>query len=92
VRNHFAFLKSIKLSSFQQAARIRLKHNALKIGNFNEILATGLGAGGRAFKSPAPTNKTKHLRFQSERSAQRLAWCSSRNSTRLANRTRAKNH
>ena len=45
---------STKLNGFQQARRIPLKQNALKIGDFLEIATTALGAGGRAFKSPRP--------------------------------------
>jgi len=45
---------STVLNSLQQAGRIVLKQNALKIGDFLKIAATALGAGGRAFKSPRP--------------------------------------
>jgi hypothetical protein len=45
---------STKLNSLQQAARILLKQNALKIGDSLEMAITALGAGGRAFKSPRP--------------------------------------
>jgi hypothetical protein len=45
---------STKLNSFQQAGRMSLKQNALKIGDFREIAATVLGSVGRAFKSPRP--------------------------------------
>jgi hypothetical protein len=38
---------STKLNSLQQAGRILLKQNALKIGDFLEIATTALGAGGR---------------------------------------------
>jgi hypothetical protein len=37
---------STKLNSFQQAGRILLKQNALKIGDLLDIVATALGAGG----------------------------------------------
>jgi len=45
---------STKLNRIQQACRIVLKQNALKMGDFREIAATVLGAGGRAFKAPRP--------------------------------------
>jgi hypothetical protein len=45
---------STKLNSLQQAGRILLKRNVLKIGDFRKITTTALGAGGRAFKSPRP--------------------------------------
>jgi hypothetical protein len=45
---------SKKLDSFQQAARISLKQNALKIDDFRGMPESVLGAGGRAFESPRP--------------------------------------
>jgi hypothetical protein len=50
---------STKLNCPQQARRISLKQNALKIGDFLEISTTALGAGGRAFKSPRPDQKNQ---------------------------------
>jgi len=55
---------STRLNSFQQAARIWLKQNALKIGYFHSRPITALGAGGRAFKSPRPDHSFQEFRAQ----------------------------
>jgi hypothetical protein len=46
---------STKLNSLQQALRISLKENALKIGDFREIAITVLRAGVGRSNRPAPT-------------------------------------
>jgi hypothetical protein len=53
--------RSREFNIFQQAQRIRLKQKASKTAEFVKWLVTALGAGGRAFKPPAPTNRICRL-------------------------------
>jgi len=53
-------------TAFQQAVSILLKQEPLKIGHFCARPESALGAGGRAFKSPTPTNGVRLMRVDLE--------------------------